>query len=79
MTVKNCIDTILEVHKKSHRQLARDVGYSDTTAVSKVLSRNDGMGMSISTLIKWLDELDYQIILQATNDDADELILDGDQ
>lgn len=78
MTVKDCINSILEAKEISHRQLARQAGYSDTTTVRKSLARNDGMGVSIATLIKWLDELDYQIVLQPINDEVDELILDGE-
>ena len=41
--------------------------------------QNEGMGMSVSTLIKWLDELDYQLILQPIEGgEDDDLILDGE-
>lgn len=78
MTVKNCIDAILETTQTSRRELAEKAGYTNVAAITKPLSRNDGMGMAISTLIKWLDELDYQIVLQPINGEEDDLILDGE-
>lgn len=79
MTVKNCIDAILETTETSRRQLAEKAGYTNVSAITKPLSRNEGMGMSVSTLIKWLDELDYQLILQPIEGgEDDDLILDGE-
>lgn len=79
MTVRNCIKCILERTNISCRTLAKQLGYASHSAITVPLSRNDGMGMTVGTLIKWLDELDYQIILQPIEgNENDDLILDGE-
>ena len=51
--------------------------YFGQGAITTALSRNDGMGMSVKTLIRYLDAMDAQLVIQSLNDD-EELVLDGE-
>ena len=76
MTIKNFIQFLCEQKEVSMSTLAAQMGISEKTLYT-TLQRNDGMGMKVSTLVKWLENLDYQIVLQSFNED-DEAIIDGE-
>jgi transcriptional regulator with XRE-family HTH domain len=76
MTVKEVVETICARNGMTFTEFAETAGVSKKT-VSCTLSRNDGMGMKVETLIRWLDELSYQVIIQSPEDE-DDLILDGE-
>lgn len=76
MTVKNFIQFLCEQKEISMSTLAARIGISEKTLYA-TLQRNDGMGMKVSTLVKWLDALEYQIVLQSFNED-EEAIIDGE-
>ena len=79
MTVSNCVEAMLERTNLSKRQLAERLGYSSHGRITTPLSRNDGMGMTVATLIKWADAMDYQLILQPIDGaEDDDLIIDGE-
>lgn len=78
MTVTECIKTLMERHGVSQRDLAERLGYTGQGCISKPLSRNNGMGMRVDTLIKWVEELGYQVIIQSPEDESDDLTLDGE-
>ena len=75
MTVKDCVKTMLSKRGWSQRKLAEELGYSGQGRIGKTLLRNDGMGMTVETLIKWADAMEFQIIIQSEDD---EMILDGE-
>ena len=52
------------------------IGYSGQGSVTTALKRNNGMGMQIDTLIRWLEVLDAQLVVQSDN--GDEFVLDGE-
>lgn len=63
MTVKDCVKTMLSKRGWSQRKLAEELGYSGQGSIGKTLLRNDGMGMTVETLIKWADAMEFQIII----------------
>lgn len=75
MTVKESVKTMLSKRGWSQRKLAEELGYSGQGSIGKTLLRNDGMGMTVETLIKWAAAMDYQVILQSEDE---EIIWDGD-
>lgn len=77
MTVAECIKLLLSSQGITQRQLAERMEYSEQGAITTALSRNDGMGMSVKTLIRYLDAMDAQLVIQSLNDD-EELVLDGE-
>jgi hypothetical protein len=76
MTVKEIVETLCSRNNISFTEFAEVAGVSNKT-VSCTLSRNDGMGMKVETLIRWLDNFSYQLIIQSPEDE-DDLILDGE-
>lgn len=76
MTVKDGIKTMLSSRGWSQRKLASRLGLSSQGTVAKALTRNEGMGMTVESLIKWADTLGYQVILQSEEED---IILDGER
>lgn len=77
MTVKEVINTICERNGITISSLAEKLNVTQST-VSHTLNNDDGMSMKVENLIKWLDELDYQIVIMSCNDDDEEVILDGE-
>lgn len=61
MTVKDCVKTMLSKRGWSQRKLAEELGYSGQGSIGKTLLRNDGMGMTVETLIKWADAMEFCI------------------
>lgn len=76
MTVKDGVKTMLLSRGWSQRKLADRLGLSSQGTVAKALTRNEGMGMTVESLIKWADILGYQVILQSEEED---IILDGER
>lgn len=74
MTVKDGVKTMLSKRGWSQRKLAEELGYSGQGTIGKTLQRNEGMGMTVGTLIKWAETMDFQVILQSEDE---EIILDG--
>ena len=77
MTVKEIITTICERNDVTISRLAERLNVSQST-VSNTLNNNEGMGMKVENLIKWLDELEYQITIEPCFDDDEGLVLDGE-
>ena len=79
MTVKEVIVVLSKREGVTQSQLASRLGFDNPANVAVPLSRKgkEGMGMRVETLVKWLDDLNAQIVIQGLNDD-EELILDGE-
>lgn len=77
MTVKEIVKAICEEKGISTRDLAEHLNIAQSSVVHTI-SRNDGMSMKVENLVKWLGELDYQIIVQPMFEDSENLILDGE-
>lgn len=54
-----------------------EIGYTNQGSVGRPLSRNNGMTMQVDTLIRWLEVLNAQIIIEPLDGD-DGYILDGE-
>lgn len=77
MTTKEVIISLSKQAGITQEQLAFKLGYKSQSNIAALLSRNDGMSIKLETLIKWLEELNAQLVVQPLNGD-DDLILDGD-
>ena len=77
MTVTECIKTILSKTEITQEQFSKELGYAGKSSVTTPLSRNDGMGMRVETLCRWVECLGWQIVIQSPDTD-EELILDGE-
>ena len=79
MTVKDGIKILLSASELTQEGLGTRLGLKSRSAVSVPLSRNDGMGMRVETLIRWLDVLDADLVIQPrTGNIDDEILLDGE-
>lgn len=78
MTVKDVIITACKQKHVSMTELAERAGYSNKSAISVMLSRNNGMGMRVETLLKLLDAIEYQVTIEDVNDDCDSIWLDDE-
>ena len=79
MTVKDGIKILLSASELTQEGLGTKLGLKARSAVSVPLSRNDGMGMRVETLIRWLDVLDADLVIQPrTGNIDDEILLDGE-
>lgn len=79
MTVKDGIKILLSASELTQEGLGTKLGLKSRSAVSVPLSRNDGMGMRVETLIRWLDVLDADLVIQPrTGNIDDEILLDGE-
>lgn len=79
MTVKECIGLLLSREKMTQSELAEKLGIKGQAAVAVPLSRNEGMGMRVETLVKWLEALDCQICIEYCGEAdvyTDDLIID---
>lgn len=76
MTVRDVIVTHLKRKGWTQEQFAAEMGLSLST-VSTTLSRDDGNNMKVSTLVKWLDTLGAQLVIDTMVVGLDEdMILD---
>lgn len=76
MTVKDLISQYCREQNITQTALAEQIEVSKQN-LHITLSRDNGMGMKLSTLIKWLDKMDCQIVIESLND-GEEVILDGE-
>lgn len=77
MTVTECVKILLTSQGLTQRELAERIGYAGQGAITTALSRDDGMGMRVKTLIRYLEAMDTQLLVVSLNDD-EELVLDGE-
>lgn len=77
MTVKEIIISLSKQAEVTQEELAARVGYKQAANIAVPLSRNDGMGMKVETLIRWIEALDAQIVIQPLSGE-DDLVLDGE-
>ena len=72
----------LSIYARTKRNLynsiACKIGYTNQGSVARPLSRNGGMTMQVDTLIRWLESLDAQIVIEPLDGD-DGYILDGEK
>lgn len=78
MTVKEIIISLSQRAEVTQEELAARLGYKQGANIAVPLSRKGGMGMKVETLIRWVEALDAQIIVQPINSEED-LILDGEE
>lgn len=76
MTVKDLISLYCKERGITQTALAQQIEVSKQN-LHITLSRDNGMGMKLSTFIKWLDKMDCQIVIESLND-GEEVILDGE-
>lgn len=76
MTSKEILQKIMRVDDVTYEEMAERLGYSSKSMIYRMMNNDDGMNMKLKTLIKWLDELNAQIIIQPFSTD-DEFLLDG--
>ena len=76
MTVKDLISQYCREQNITQTALAEQIEVSKQN-LHITLSRDNGMGMKLSTLMKWLDKMDCQIVIESLND-GEEVILDGE-
>ena len=76
MTSKEIIQKIMRIEGLTYDEMAERLNYSSRDIIYKTINNNDGMNMKLKTFIKWLDELNAQIIIQPFSSD-DEYVLDG--
>ena len=76
MTIKDFINSICLQKEISLAGLAMKLNVNKKTLYS-LLSRNDGMSITVAKLVEWLDELDMQLTIEGLNED-EEYILDGE-
>lgn len=75
MTVRDIIVTHLKRTGLSQEEFAARLGVS-VSCVSTTLSREDGNGMKVSTLVRWLDVLGSQLVVDTLLNIEDDMILD---
>lgn len=76
MTSKEIIQKIMRIEGLNPDELTKRLNYSSRSMFYKTINNDDGMNMKLKTFIKWLDELDAQVVIQPLNSD-DEFLLDG--
>lgn len=76
MTVKDLIEIYCNSRNLTQTALAEQLEVSKQT-LHTTLNRGKGMNMRLSTFVKWLDKMDYQMVIEPIND-GEEWILDGD-
>lgn len=77
MTVKEVVQSLSMQQGLTQDGLAAKIGYTNQGSVARPLSRNNGMTMQVDTLIRWLEALNAQIIIEPFDGD-DGYILDGE-
>lgn len=76
MTVKDLIGLYCKERGITQTVLAQQIEVSKQSLYN-ILSRDNGMSIRLSTFIKWLDKMDYQIVIEPIND-GEEVLLDGE-
>lgn len=77
MTVREVVQLLSTKQGLTQDELASKIGYTNQGSVGRPLSRNNGMTMQVDTLIRWLEVLNAQIIIEPLDGD-DEYVLDGE-
>ena len=75
MTVKDCICVLLSKAGLTQEEFAHSMGLKSRASISVPLSRSDGMGMKVETLIRWLDVLEADLVIQPREGDLDDEML----
>lgn len=78
MTVKEIVYLLSTKQGLTQDDLANKIGYTNQGSVARPLSRNSGMTMRVDTLIRWLEALDAQIVIEPLDGD-DGYVLDGEK
>ena len=78
MTVREIIICLSKQEGLTQEELAHKLGLKGSANIAVPLSRNDGMGMKVDTLVRWLEALNAEIVIQYY-DGEHEFILDGDE
>lgn len=78
MTVKEIVYLLSTKRGLTQDDLANKIGYTNQGSVARPLSRNGGMTMQVDTLIRWLEVLDAQIVIEPLDGD-DGYVLDGEK
>ena len=78
MTVKEIVYLLSTKRGLTQDDLADKIGYTNQGSVARPLSRNGGMTMQVDTLIRWLEVLDAQIVIEPLDGD-DGYVLDGEK
>lgn len=64
--------------KQPKADMVMEALYDMAESVARPLSRNSGMTMQVGTLIRWLESLDAQIVIEPLDGD-DGYVLDGEK
>lgn len=78
MTVKEIVYLLSTKQGLTQDDLANKIDYTNQGSVARPLSRNNGMTMQVDTLIRWLEALDAQIVIEPLDGD-DGYVLDGEK
>lgn len=78
MTVKEIVYLLSTKQGLTQDNLAGKIGYTNQGSVARPLSRNSGMTMQVDTLVRWLEALDAQIVIEPLDGD-DGYVLDGEK
>ncbi len=78
MTVKEIIYLLSTKRGLTQDNLASKIGYTNQGSVARPLSRNSGMTMRVDTLVRWLEALDAQIVIEPLDGDGG-YVLDGEK
>ena len=76
MDVKDFIDMITCEEEISKSEIAERAGINEKTLYS-MLSRENGMGMTVSKFVELAESLGYQVIL-SNGETGDEYLFDGE-
>lgn len=75
MTVRDVVVSLLKQTGMTQKEFARKAGVT-VGCVSSTLSKDDGNNMKVSTLVRWLDALGSQLVIDSVVEFKGELILD---
>ena len=78
MTIKEIVYLLSTKQGLTQDNLASKIGYINQGSVARPLSRNSGMTMQVDTLVRWLEALDAQIVIEPLDGD-DGYVLDGEK
>lgn len=76
MTSKEILQKLMRIDDVTYEEMAERLGYSSKSMIYRMMNNDDGMNMKLKTFIKWLDELNAEIVIQPFSSD-DEFLLDG--
>lgn len=73
MTAKEIVRAALEKSGMSRMKLSEKLGYNNKTAVGSILNKNNSLRTDV--FAKWLDALDYEVVIRDKNNRDVEFIL----